>query len=259
MDSIPYGKCHCGCGQDAKKATMTNRTRGVLAGHPMRYAPGHYKPKLTPEYLAQNPDHLKKNRERANTNCRAKAKAKIDVIRQTDPQYGKCGCGCGEDAPICVGTDNRTGVRRGDPYPYIQAHRFRSSPLTYIEQDHGYTTPCWIWQRSLDHRGYARVDGRRGNSGLLHRIMYESRKGVIPHAMQLDHLCRQRSCVNPDHLEPVTGTINVRRGNATKLTESIVRDIRVSNESIKVLAERYNITAGYVRDIQICRSWKDIA
>lgn len=46
----------------------------------------------------------------------------------------------------------------------------------------------------------------------MHRVVYELVVGPIPDGMQLDHLCRQRACCNPDHLEPVTCLVNVRRG-----------------------------------------------
>ena len=45
-----------------------------------------------------------------------------------------------------------------------------------------------------------------------HIVAYEVAKGPIPHGMEIDHKCRMRCCVNPDHLEAVTGSINVQRG-----------------------------------------------
>lgn len=70
---------------------------------------------------------------------------------------------------------------------------------------------CWLWtaQTSLD--GYGKIQmGKR--AGYAHRVSYELLVGPIPEGLQLDHLCRVRSCVNPDHLEPVTLAENVRRG-----------------------------------------------
>lgn len=70
---------------------------------------------------------------------------------------------------------------------------------------------CWLWTASLDGAGYSkiRVDGRLFNA---HRWYYEMINGPIPKGLQLDHLCRVRRCVNPDHLEPVTQQENIRRG-----------------------------------------------
>jgi hypothetical protein len=71
---------------------------------------------------------------------------------------------------------------------------------------------CWSWlgTKNSDGYGVVRVDGRpmRG----VHRVMYEAMRGEIPSGLQLDHLCRVRHCVNPDHLEPVTGRENSLRG-----------------------------------------------
>lgn len=73
-------------------------------------------------------------------------------------------------------------------------------------------TGCWLAAYALDRDGYvrARVHGRRG---LLHRIFYTVLTGPIPDGLQIDHLCRTRCCVNPQHLEPVTGRVNLLRGN----------------------------------------------
>ena len=70
---------------------------------------------------------------------------------------------------------------------------------------------CWLWQSATDHDGYAlvHVDGVQQ---LAHRVAYVLAVGAIPDGLVLDHTCRQRSCVNPFHLEPVTQLENVRRG-----------------------------------------------
>jgi hypothetical protein len=70
---------------------------------------------------------------------------------------------------------------------------------------------CWIWQGSISPYGYGRLSVR-GRSGMAHRVSYEEFVGVIPEGLELDHLCRVRSCVNPKHLEAVTRQVNVLRG-----------------------------------------------
>lgn len=73
------------------------------------------------------------------------------------------------------------------------------------------TEKCWLWTGCIRRGGYGwfRAEGR---SKLAHRVSYEIHKGPIPDGLSLDHLCRVTSCVNPDHLEPVTRGENVLRG-----------------------------------------------
>lgn len=72
---------------------------------------------------------------------------------------------------------------------------------------------CWIWLGSKDGKGYGHAwDEQRHRVGKAHRLMYERERGPIPEGEQLDHLCRVHACINPAHLEPVTGVENVRRG-----------------------------------------------
>ncbi len=78
------------------------------------------------------------------------------------------------------------------------------------------TAGCWLWTAAKSQLGYGQfnaglIDGRKRYRP-AHRIAWELLRGEIPSGLVLDHLCRVPSCVNPDHLEPVTQRANVLRG-----------------------------------------------
>lgn len=82
------------------------------------------------------------------------------------------------------------------------------------------TPTCWLW------RGGAMADGYghfwlNGRTVKAHRVAYEWLRGSIPTGLQLDHLCRTPACVNPSHLEIVTGRVNTLRGNTFPARNSI--------------------------------------
>lgn len=70
---------------------------------------------------------------------------------------------------------------------------------------------CWVWQGTILKRGYGRIM-RFGKQLHAHRMVWELLVGPLPKDLVLDHLCRNRACVNPDHLEPVPNEVNVMRG-----------------------------------------------
>lgn len=70
--------------------------------------------------------------------------------------------------------------------------------------------PCWLWRRKPRRDGYGGVKVA-GRQMYAHRAVRELLVGNVPDGLELDHLCRNQICVNPDHLEPVTHAENMRR------------------------------------------------
>lgn len=88
----------------------------------------------------------------------------------------------------------------------------RGAPLAerlWAQVDKG--EECWQWRGTRAENGYGRMRYQR-RMQLVHRLSYELLVGPIPAGMVLDHLCRNRLCVNPEHLEPVTSAANILRG-----------------------------------------------
>lgn len=71
---------------------------------------------------------------------------------------------------------------------------------------------CWFYKGRKDDKGYGAVTVYPNMERRAHRVVYEALVGPIPEGLSIDHLCRNRGCVNPEHLEPVTHLENVRRG-----------------------------------------------
>lgn len=74
------------------------------------------------------------------------------------------------------------------------------------------TETCWFWIGTKNPDGYGQLTVSKYGTQSAHRWAYEYLKGPIPDGLCIDHLCRLRNCVNPDHLEPVTPSENSRRG-----------------------------------------------
>lgn len=112
----------------------------------------------------------------------------------------QCDCGCGVSVTR-AGSLARWNRR-------IRGH-LRPIPIEASYKVDG-VTGCWNWFRRFDRCGYG-VASVRGVIKKAHRLFYELRNGPIQSGLVVDHLCRNRKCVNPDHLESVSITENTRR------------------------------------------------
>lgn len=86
---------------------------------------------------------------------------------------------------------------------------------------------CHVWTGGLIG-GYGQFSPVRGTTLYAHRIAYEYAKGAIPEGLQIDHLCRNTRCVNPEHLEAVTPRTNTRRAYAHRFRVRIAEILRVA-------------------------------
>ena len=171
--------------------------------------------------------------------------------------YGKCHCGCDEKAPISPDTVRKLGYLAGKPRAFIRNHDKRKRGPKYCVDPE---TGCWIFTGHIGPKGYGAMRKLGDTSRMYpaHRVFYEQAKGPIPAGKQLDHLCRNRACVNPDHLEPVTNTENQRRGLKPKLTVEIVREIRTTPKtygSTQALARKFGVHPATISDVRNGRGW----
>ena len=92
---------------------------------------------------------------------------------------------------------------------------------------------CWAWRGAMMKNGYGRFFSPVGNDThrvvLAHRWSYEYHVAPIPDGLQIDHLCRNRWCVNPYHLEPVTNAVNSRRAQSLTHCKSGLHEFTEAN------------------------------
>jgi hypothetical protein len=157
--------------------------------------------------------------------------------------------------PIAKSTSRFHNKIKDQHLRFVPGHYRRIFP----EYEYDEKTGCWNWLKSLDLGGYGKVD-IAGRTRRAHRVYYEDVFGSIPEGLTLDHLCRNRKCVNPFHLEAVTTEVNNQRSNLATITDDDARAIREeyasSSISQRCLGLKYGITQATVWRIVHGISWK---
>lgn len=130
-------------------------------------------------------------------------------IRKTCVQCGKA-----YKVKPCVAPSSRCCSRQcKHAYQRSSSDALARFGTKYVVEQGG----CWVWTGYRNAGGYARFTAVSTDGPMFaYRFAYEQRFGPVPSGLQLDHLCRNKACVNPEHLEPVTQAENIRRAAAAK-------------------------------------------
>lgn len=133
----------------------------------------------------------------------------------------------------------------------------RAKRITYDVNDNG----CWECNsHSRDASGYYKVTRRHSHETLMHRYIYELHKGLIRGDKVIKHICNNKRCINPDHLEAGSQKENIIEAHRDglkkcKLTDDQIRAIRRSRKKKSQLAIEYDVSDSLIRDIKTRRAY----
>lgn len=175
---------------------------------------------------------------------------------------GLCRCGCGKLTKLAGRNRADRGWVKGQPVPFIHGHNptvpFFQRVANFWKRTTLLPTAGWPdcieWSGFISNKGYG-VSTEILGERFAHRISYILTFGLIPSGLEPDHLCRNRKCINPYHLELVTRKVNARRGAKAKLTEALASEIRISVESERVIAIRLGVHRSTINAVRSGRTW----
>lgn len=134
--------------------------------------------------------------------------------RESDPRRVRFPCSTATYAPDA----SATGVKDGQsstPFPPDASPEKRAALERFFAKTRRLEGGCLLWLGALNSRGYGCcATGQKGRSALAHRWIYEQTVGPIPPGLTIDHLCRNRRCVEVAHMEVVTDRENILRGTS---------------------------------------------
>jgi hypothetical protein len=116
---------------------------------------------------------------------------------------------------VAVGCDRPARLRAGYCIPHYKRWKRRGTTHDITPEERFFACvaevgDCWVWSGPVLKGGYGKFVAEKRDL-LAHRWAYEFLRSEIPAGLHLDHLCRNRPCVNPWHLEPVTARVNLHR------------------------------------------------
>jgi hypothetical protein len=112
---------------------------------------------------------------------------------------------------------------------------------------------CWEWTGALFPNGYGRISFAR-RTLYPHRVSYELHNGAIPEGLHIDHLCRNRACCNPEHLEAVSCRENILRSPIAPASQNAAKTHCLYGHEY---TEANTVTTKTGRNCRTCNRWRD--